>query len=298
MTDINEIPSSPQPSPARGVGAHTASASYSTSQRRGQGGGWNFLFFKNMVKPLLFLFIAISLPACGKRGALIPPEALAPAPINDLQVAQKGESFFLSWKAPSEDAAGRPLQDLAGFRLFSREVRPAGEDCEECPNAYRLRADLDVEFLTGAFRYDDLYFFIDQDIPPDLTRQYMIISYKRDHMASAPSNKVRRVKKPAPAPPQLTATPTPTAIQLQWQQVDVQPNSLLGYNLYRKSADEGYFPPLPVNEKPLNETQYEDIGLDRKAVYTYAVRTVATIDNEVVEGALSNEATASLIPIK
>ena len=59
--------------------------------------------------------LLLLLAACGRRGALLPPEALLPAPVADLQVAQRGEAFELSWSRPTTTDKGRPLKDLAGF---------------------------------------------------------------------------------------------------------------------------------------------------------------------------------------
>lgn len=290
MNIPNPTSPSPQPSPTSGEGA--LSSVSPSLEGRGLGGGWNTLS-----KLLLLATLPLILASCGKRGALIPPEALAPAPISDLQGSQKGESFFISWSAPTEDAAGRPLQDLAGFRLFVREVLPPGEDCEECPNAYRLRTTFDPDYLTQGFRFNDRYFYIDQDIPPDRTFQYMVISYKTDGTTSEASNKVRLQKKPVPPAPEITATSTPATILLQWQPVNVAPPAVLaGYSIYRRTADETYFPPVPLNDKPLQATQHEDIGLDRSANYFYAVRTVVTDDGVMVESPLSNEAAGSLLP--
>ena len=89
-----------------------------------------------------FLFILILLlVGCGKKGALIPPEALVPAPVGDPQVTQRGETFRVSWTAPSREESGRPLQGGVRFRLYRREVLPPGQDCSTCPDVWKLLGD-------------------------------------------------------------------------------------------------------------------------------------------------------------
>src|SRR5689334_16806638 len=101
------------------------------------------------MKKFLFLifFLVLALAGCGRKGLLVPPEALVPGPVSDLRTAQKGERFQVAWSSPSHEEGGRALKDLAGFRLFKREVLPPDEDCEACPDAYRLLKEIDLEYL-------------------------------------------------------------------------------------------------------------------------------------------------------
>src|SRR5664279_1692397 len=101
------------------------------------------------MKYLLVVVIAVLLAGCGKKGALVPPEALVPAAISDLRVEQKGERFLVLWSSPIRQEGGRALRSLSGFRLFRRDLLPPGEDCEECPEAYRLLTSIDPEYPRG-----------------------------------------------------------------------------------------------------------------------------------------------------
>jgi len=248
-----------------------------------------------MKRLLVTLIAMLSLAACGKKGALIPPEAMAPAPIGDLQTAQRGEAFYISWSAPTRDDAGRALPDLAGFMIYRREVLPPAEDCEECPTAYHLIKSVDAEYLQDTYRSDSRFFFIGADLKDNTTYQFKAISVKKDGIESGPSNRARRKKVAPPDATTLKAASTPTSILLEWQPVTAPDNGKVeGYHIYRKQRGETNFPLQPLTGTPLSAVRYEDLGQERGVTYLYGVRTVARINGELVESALSNEAEGAL----
>ncbi|MGA2151250.1 MAG: lipoprotein, partial [Geobacteraceae bacterium] len=112
---------------------------------------------------ILMITVLVLLAGCGRKGRLIPPEALRPAPVSDLQIAQKGESFQVYWSQPAEGEGKRPIKDLAGFHLFKREVLPPDEDCESCPNAYKSLKIVDLDYLQDVRRVGGRLFLSDAD---------------------------------------------------------------------------------------------------------------------------------------
>ena len=243
-----------------------------------------------MYRILYIVLTTLLLSGCGKKGPLMPPEALAPAAISDLRVAQKGELFQISWSRPAREAGGGALRDLAGFQLFRREVLPQAEDCEACPDAYRLLKAVDPEYLQEVRRVGDLYLYMDSDLRPGKTYQYKAVALKRDGSFSRASNLVRRRKVAPPLPPVLQASSTPTSVILEFVAI---PPAGLGYNIYRWRAGESA-PFNPLNEKPVTANTFEDLRLARGITYGYAVRTVATVDGETVESVPSNEVNGAL----
>lgn len=248
-----------------------------------------------LVPCAFFVFCMILLlTACGKKGPLIYPEAQVPATITDLKVEQQGERFLVSWSQPAREEGGGRLYDLAGFRLFRREVLPPAEDCEECPTAYRLIKVVDVEYLRDAVRLDSSYLTSDADLAEGKTYQYKIVSFKRDGTESGPSNKARKKMAVPPAPPTLKALSTPSGVILTWEPgILSEKAGLAGYNVYRRRPGE-FLPPRPLNSAPLAGARYEDLRLERGATYAYTVRTVARIGGEMVESEPSNEVTGEL----
>jgi predicted small lipoprotein YifL len=243
---------------------------------------------------MVLLVLALLLTGCGRKGPLIPPEALVPAAISDLKVAQQGELFQISWTRPAKEEGGGPLRDLAGFRLFKREVLPAAEDCEECPSAYRLLKAVDPEYLQEVRRSGDLFLFSDAELRQGKTYQYKAVSLKKDGTMSRESNKARRKKVEPPLPPVLQAKSTPTGVLLEFVAIPFPEDGVIqGYNIYRRPQGE-VMPLRPLNAAPVSGNTFEDLHPERGTVYSYAVRTVALVDGEGVESISSNETEGAL----
>ncbi len=242
---------------------------------------------------LLMAVMALLLVGCGRKGPLVPPEAMVPAPIADLRVEQQGERISVSWSQPGREEGGGPLKDLAGFRVFRREVLPPGEDCEECPTAYRLIRTVDPEYLEDVVRVGNAYTFVDRGLETGKTYQYKVVAFKTDGSESKQSNLARRKKVVPPLPPVIQATSTPTSVILRWQPVAMAKNaSLLGYQIYRKKA--GTPSAQPLTGKPIQETSFEDLHLEQGGSYEYTIRTVARVDGEAVESEPSGAVTGRL----
>lgn len=247
-----------------------------------------------MQRILCIVCITLLLAGCGKKGALIPPEALAPAAVSDLKLAQKGEFFQLSWSRPAKEEGGGPLRDLAGFQILKREVLPPAEDCEECPTAYRLLKGVDLEYLQDVRRFGDLFILNDSDVSLGKSYQYKTVAVKKDGTPSRESNRARRTKVEPPLPPVLQAASTPTGINLEFVAIPSPEGSVIqGYNIYRWRAGEA-LPVNPINDKPVAGNTFEDLHLSRGTLYTYAVRTVASVAGESVESVPSNEVNGAL----
>lgn len=242
-----------------------------------------------MKKILILLPLILLLVACGKRGPLVAPEALVPAPVKDLQVEQKGNRFQVCWSGPGKQEWGGSLDNLAGFQVFRREVLPPDEDCETCPSAYRQVKAVDPEYLQDVLRLGPLFCFFDTELVEGKTYQYKVISFDAEGAASKDSNRVRRKKTVPPAPPLLSAVPAPRGVTLQWK-LDALPAGarLEGFTVFRKQGGE-VMPLLPIAAVAADATLFEDPHMEHGVSYVYAIRTVAGIDGEKVESDLSNE---------
>lgn len=237
---------------------------------------------------VLTLVLALSLlSGCGKRGALVPPEALVPAPVSDLALAQKGGRFQVSWSAPSRQEGGGALSDLAGFLLLRRVVLPPGEDCEECPTAYSTLAKVDLDYPQGARRLGNLWLYDDFDLKAGRVYQYKLRSFTTERAQSRDSNRARRTVLIPPLPPVLEAQSSATEVTLSFVALPPEQGTLLGYNIYRSKKDEE-LPVFPLNPAPVTGNRYQD-RLSRLGVsYSYAVTSVAEFNGETVESAPSN----------
>lgn len=242
----------------------------------------------------------VLLSGCGKKGALIPPEALAPAPVSDLALAQKGGRFQVSWSAPSKEEGGATLKDLAGFQLFKRMLLPPAQDCETCPSAYSQLARIDLDYLQGVRRVGNLFLVDDGDLKQGKSYQYKVRSFTTDGTQSRDSNVVRRSAVTAPLPPVLEALSSETGVVLAFVALPPEEGTLIGYNVYRsKMAETPATSPAelisPLNATPITGTTFEDKGLLIGVRYSYIVTTLAAVNGETVESAPSNRAEGAIL---
>lgn len=247
-----------------------------------------------MNKICIMVCISLSLIGCGKTGPLLPPEALVPATITNLHLEQKGAQFLVSWPRPSTEVGGRSLKDLAGFRLYKREVLPSGEDCEECPTAYRMVKSVDLEYPEGIALAGNKYIFTDDDVAEGKTYRYKVLSYKKDGSISRPSNKAGRKKVAPPVPPVIKSSSSLDSVALTWTgAVPPAIGRIEGYNIYRKRKGETVYL-YSLNSAPVKQSTFEDKQLEWGSRYDYVVRSVATVDGGTVESVPSNEVNGAL----
>jgi hypothetical protein len=243
----------------------------------------------------MLLFTALVLLAgCGRKGALVPPEALVPAPINDLAVAQKGGHFLLSWSVPAKQQGGARLRDLAGFLLYRRLLLPAAEDCEECQGAYSQLARVDLEYLQGARRSGNRMLLDDFDLKEGKSYRYKVRSFATDGAQSRDSNKVSRTAVYPPFPPVLEALSSTTGVVLAFVALPPEQGTLIGYNVFRSKKDVA-MPLSPLNAEPITANTFEDKSPLLGVVYSYTVTTLAKVNGDVVESAQSNYAEGSML---
>jgi predicted small lipoprotein YifL len=246
-----------------------------------------------MKKLFVFLFVLI-LAGCGRKGPLKPPEALVPAPIADLRVAQQGEQFLVSWSSPSREEGGGALKDLARFQLFRREILPPGEDCEECSDAYRLLKTVDLDYLQGVMVFSNRYLLFDADLVEGTTYRYKVLSLKTDGTESRASNRADAKRVAPPLPPVVTAASSLSSVVLTWKGGAPPPGgSVVGYNIYRNEGNGKVFL-KPLTGAPVTGETFTDKHLEWGKQYDYAVRTVARVDGGIAESGLSNQVRGAL----
>lgn len=249
--------------------------------------------YRGFLSLLLLLALAL-LCACGKRGALVPPEALVPAPVTNLALAQKGGRIQVSWSAPSRQVGGESLRDLAGFLLFRRTVLPPDQDCEECPGAYTQLARIDLEYPAPARRSGGLWIYDDFDLKKGRTYQYKVRSFTTEGAQSGESNLARRTVMQPPLPPVLEAASSAAEVTLSFVALPPEEGKLVGYNIYRsRKGDE--VPLVPLNREPVTANTYQDKVPMFGATYLYSVTTVADLDGAVAESAPSNVVEGALL---
>ena len=238
--------------------------------------------------------LALSVAAgCGKKGPLIPPEALLPAPVANLAVAQKGARFQVSWSAPGRQEGGSPLMDLAGFLLLRRMLLPAAEDCDECPGAYSQLARIDLDYPQGIRRVGNLFIYDDFELKKGNSYQYKLRSFTTQAAQSKDSNRTHHRFLAPPPPPVVEALSSTNGVVLAFVAPPPEEGSLIGYNIYR--SKKGREMPLsPLNAAPITGTTYEDKVL-LVGAYDYLVTSVVALNGETVESVPSNRVEGSIL---
>lgn len=228
------------------------------------------------------------LSACGKKGALLPPEALVPASVGNLNVMQSGQEFRITWSAPAKEQGGRPLKDLAGFQLLRRVVTPAGGECPSCPDSWRLLTGIDLDTPTSFTKSGDLFIYLDKEGSEIDRVQYRITALSKSGGTSRPADAPLKKLFRTPPPPTIKATLQQSSIRIDCTPSPAAGLLAIGCNIYRRTT--GSAPPLlPFNQEPVTGTTWEDQSLEYGRSYRYSAASMVKIDGEIVESSRSEE---------
>lgn len=240
---------------------------------------------KALLKILLLLLL---LSACGRKGALLPPEALVPAAVQDLQVQQTGEEFRISWSAPGKEKGGRPLRDLSGFKLLRRTVTADGSDCASCPDSWQLLTTVDLALPGQTVQGGGWFSYRDRGLPPGSKSQYRLLALSRSGGISSPATSPVKKLQPLVTPPGLKGAVLPAGIRLEFDFTAVAPAKLVGFNVYRRSTAKEAAT-LPLNSRPIVQSFWDDQQIEFGRTYRYSAAALVELEGEIVESLPSPE---------
>jgi predicted small lipoprotein YifL len=234
-----------------------------------------------MIRYAGIILLLFCLTACGRKGALIAPEALVPVKTKDFTVIQKGEELQLSWSLPKRLESGGKLTDLAGFKLLVREMS-SSTGCPDCPESWRPLGQFDLEFLKGATRLGDRLFYRDSEAQQGIGYHYRLIAFTKGAAESAPAE--ARFTKQAPLPaPVLKTTATTRSVTLECSAVALPAGyAPTGCAIYRAKLGESA--PLTPYATVANFGKYEDTLLEPGVTYLYQATQTATANGYSFEG--------------
>ena len=238
---------------------------------------------------LLLIMISLLLTACGKKGALIYPDMLVPAPPASFRAMQTGDNIKISFGIPDKDRAGRKVKDIAGVKIFKLES-PSGQSpaCRDC-TGYTLFKTFYSEIPGDVQRYGSLAVMLDGNVVQGRGYTYKVVAFTKEGVNGEAAVPQHVTMQQFSQPPVLKIIPTPTELRLEFTGVVSPGNMLMGYNLYRKHKGD-VWPYLPLNARPLTEKVFTDTGLDRRVRYVYVVKSLVRLsNNQIVESSPSNE---------
>ena len=237
---------------------------------------------------LSLMLALLLLTACGRKGALMPPEALVPAEVQTLKVQQSGEELRISWSAPSKEKGGRPLRDLAGFKLFKRIIAGDGTDCSACPESWHLLAAVDNENPGDTIKSGSTFIRYERNIPDGQTSQYRLLALSKSGGFSSPATSpLVKFQPPVPAPG-IKGAVLPASVKLEFTFAPPTDAKLAGFNVYRRT-DKTTPALLPLNPAPLPGSAWEDTGVEFDHSYSYSATALVVVNGETVESRRSDE---------
>lgn len=249
------------------------------------------------VSRLAFLASAVmliaTLTACGKKGPVLPSLASLPAAPTELQIAQQGENFMLSWTIPERNQDGAPAADMVGFHVY-RMVYNAAEGCPTCRDPEELVAAIRVNFPEPAIRFGKRLYWRDVAAAPGTGHAYLVVPVTTGGREGAGISAYRAWLQPPPAPATLQAESGDRQVRVSWAPPASLPEGqlLLGYNLYRRQAN-GPYVPVALNAEPLREPRLTDFVGEAGRDAFYRVTTLVRSGEYLLESAPSNEAMAT-----
>ncbi len=147
----------------------------------------------------IIVFVLVALPGCGKYGPPVPPEALTPQSVQQLEFSAQMEGVTFTWRSPEQDRRGEELMSLDGYTIYRAAIDDfdsyiedpfeASQELAFIPDSHiMVREDLRKEArLKGlatrkvkvssdlkSFRY------VDTDLTPGLEYVYMIVPMNQD----------------------------------------------------------------------------------------------------------------------
>jgi hypothetical protein len=234
---------------------------------------------------LLIFFLAIS--GCGRKTLPIPPNAVIPAPINDLNFIQDEGKVVLSWTYPETTTIHSELGTIESFQIF-RAVVPEQDYCETCPTSFTSLAEITFEQALKDRRKSRAE-YTERVLRPGHRYIYKVRTKAGWRLISDDSNIVSFAwESPAAAPAGLKAVPGDRSITLSWQKVanladGSMVTSPIKYQVYR-SHDQQIFSPIGELATGL---ELRDAGLLNDRNYAYKVRAVQNKGTSKVYGITS-----------
>jgi len=258
-----------------------------------------FLFLNNrfLMKPaFILLFILLVCFGCGKRQLPLPPVERIPQRV-EITGFQRGNTVNLSWQIPARNVSDKSVVNIDRveiYRLAQPFSAPPFLNEEEFASRSTLISSLPItesDWKRKTLNFTDNLEFAGQ-------RARLIYSIRFVNSAgqrAAFSNflLIEPESRVAASPRGLVVNVSEEVIRLEWKEPDSnidgsKPANVLGYNVYRKAAEEVGFKIL--NKTPVTKTDFSDISFKFGGKYGYFVRSVSLGSNgEPVE---SGESTA------
>lgn len=216
---------------------------------------------------LAALCLVLAFGSCGKKGSPVPIAVVKAGVINDLRGEVRDSVLFLSFTPPAsfgkkEKNAGDEDPKIASFRVV--------KGCGTClADLQPLRTIVLGEKKGYTLAANRLYFY-DDDLMPGTDYAYRVYPVTEMGTRGEASNALVIKWAEPPGPPQgpLAVVEGDGRVEISWTKEE----GYL-YNVYRH--DNGRYPVVPLNPRPVSTSLYMDAGLTNGQTYVYEVRKVS-----------------------
>ncbi|MBI4767844.1 MAG: fibronectin type III domain-containing protein [Deltaproteobacteria bacterium] len=248
---------------------------------------------KRWTKILVWVFLLVSLLACGKKANPVIPVKVSPQGVESLNYQIKGNSLIISWSIPSLNTDGSPLTDLKGFSVRKGEW-PTKNYCDTCPDQFQETLWIDLkgpELPDIRVEPDQVQLTLNRPTP-GYTYFFQVTAVTRKEAASKPSKTLHLSwELPLKPPSAIQFKPEPQGLGISWNPslslIDGSaPEGLAGYTLERKT-EKG--PWQKVNPEPITGTSHTDSGLQEGVNYSYRLKALRSIQGGLLESETSEE---------
>lgn len=228
--------------------------------------------------------LLLVMTGCGRKTPVVPPQAVVPLPIADLQCVLDDKGATLSWTCPVRAEDGSRIEDIRTFAIMKSEVSFASF-CADCPIQYPLLIPMSGEGVKPGSKLT----YRDTDLKNRHYYNYKVLSQGGWKIVSRDSNRVSFPwESPLVAPVGLKIDVADEGLTVSWQPVRTRldgtvPDLPVAYQLYR-SDDGTTFEKLGEPRAELSRIDSE-VKINKK--YFYQVRAVVIADGSVLPGEAS-----------
>jgi len=235
------------------------------------------------------LSISLSGASCGKVGAPVAPTRLSER-TGELTAVQRGATILLSWPPPAlvQDESNRSyISRVDIYRLTEQREQEPVLDPDDFEETAEVIGFLDRAAIEAQSKEPGVLHFTDAVNLTTLRQQantrlrYAVRYINKRGQAAAFSNTVAVEPVPGIAMPPsnlIARVEAQDTITITWTppsaSVDGAPSSVVGYNLYRRTANRDFGGEL-LNPEPLTVSSFTDSRFQYLVEYVYFVRSLS-----------------------
>lgn len=216
----------------------------------------------------LSLCVAVAFISCGKKGNPVPVAVVKAGIISDLRAEEKDGVIFLSFTPPASIEPKKKDDDdsvkVSAFRVF--------KGCGTCLGDLQPFRMVVLDEKKGYTIAGNRLYIYDDEVMHNNDYAYRVYPVTVRGTQGEASNTVVITWKQPPEPPGLLKVEeSDSRVEISWPKKE----GYL-YNIYR--WDNGMYPVVPLNPRPIATPLYMDGGLTNGKTYTYEVRRMRASD--------------------